>query len=258
MNLLRSQKNRSRLSDVVYITLNITLAIILLLVTLQINSIWLPLGIMLLSKWRIFAVRPRFWLANVTANIVDVVVGISHVIFLHAADGSLALQIGLTLGFIFWLLFVKPRSKRMYVVAQAVAAVCVGTNALVLEAFYSDPAVFVICMWLLGFAAVRHVLLAYDEPMVGFYSTLWGVILAELGWIGFHWQITYTLPNSANFKLTQLSLLATLLTFLATRAYASYHEHGVIKSSDMMIPMVFTAGTIALLLTFFNQSNILL
>lgn len=255
MDFLKSKRNRSLLSEVVYAVLNITLAVVLLVVTLQINSILLPVVILLVSKWRIFAVRPRFWAANLIANTVDIVVGLSHVVFLQATSGSLEMQIILTIGFIVWLLLVKPRSKRLFVTAQALAAMCAGSSALVLTAYNSDPSFFVVGMWILGYVAIRHILQSYTEPMMGFYASIWGFIMAQLGWITYHWQMAYTLPNSADFKFAQLSLLATLLTFLACKGYASYHEHGAIKVSDMMMPSSFVVGTIVLLLAFFNQSN---
>jgi hypothetical protein len=256
MELLRSTKQRSRVSNLVYIVLNVTMALVILGLVVQFNNIWLSILIVLLSKWRIFAVRPRYWLANVITNTVDVVVGVSHVIFLQAASGSIVVQSLMTCGYIFWLLFVKPRSKRIFTVAQAVAAVFVGTNALVLTQYNSDPAVFVAVLWIIGYTSVRHILNSYDEPMSSFYSSIWGVVLAELGWIGFHWQSAYSLPNTGNFKLTQLALITALLTFFVSQAYASYHKHGAIKISDLVVPLVFTFGSIGMLLVAFNQTTV--
>jgi hypothetical protein len=39
--------------------------------------------LVLLSKWRMFAVRPRYWLANVRANMTDLIVGLSIVSFMN-------------------------------------------------------------------------------------------------------------------------------------------------------------------------------
>ena len=49
-------------------------------------------ALILLSKWRMFAVRPRFWAAIVRANSIDLMVGVSTVIFLQHSSSSTWLQ----------------------------------------------------------------------------------------------------------------------------------------------------------------------
>ena len=144
MELLSLHRRRSRLSDVAYVALNIGLAIAVLAIAWSTQNVWLPLVVVLIGKWRVFAVRPRFWRQNILASAVDSIVGISHVIFLYAASGQTILQVALTIGFIFWLLFVKPRSKRLFVTAQAGAALFVGVTALSMVAYQYDVFFFVL------------------------------------------------------------------------------------------------------------------
>ncbi len=253
MELLKLHRRRSRLSDIAYIALNIGLAVTILAVTLSTQTIWLPLIIILVSKWRIVAVRPRFWWQNILANGVDIIVGISHVIFLFAASGFLALQIGLTIGYIIWLLFVKPRSKRLYVTAQAGAALFVGTTALSMVAYGFNSLFFVIGMWTIGYITARHVLVHYEFPVAAFLSLVWGLVVAELGWFAHSWMFAYAIPGSVNLKLSQLALIVTLLGFVAERALASHHLHGSIRRSDLVVPSVFALSLIALLVVFFSK-----
>src|ERR1700722_11517154 len=49
----------------------------------------LALAIILLSKWRMFAVRRRYWPANIRANDIDIIVGVSAVIFMSQTSSSL-------------------------------------------------------------------------------------------------------------------------------------------------------------------------
>lgn len=253
MELLKPSRRRSQLSEIAHVVLNIGLAGVLLLVALYVNNLPLLIGIVLLGKWRVLAVRPRYWTTNIVANTVDIIVGVGHAVILYSAAGHLWLQIGLTIGFIVWLLFVKPRSKRLYVTAQALAAVFVGTTALSMLAYNTDPFVFVLGMWVIGYAFVRHMLSTYEETYTKFYSLIWGTILAEFGWLGYHWLFAYTLPGSASFKLVQLALIVTLLSFLAERIYVSYHKHQSVRSSDILVPTVFSLGLIIVLVIFFNQ-----
>ena len=256
MELLKLHRRRSRLSDVAYVGLNVGLAVALLLLVWSVQSIWLPLTLVLLSKWRIVAVRPRYWWQNILANMVDVIVSIGHVVFLFAANGSEWLQILLTIGYIVWLLFVKPRSKRIFVVAQAGTSLFVGTTMLSMVFYGYDAFFFVGGMWIVGYLSARHVLVHYEFPVAEFFSLVWGLICAELAWLGYHWLFAYAIPGSATLKLSQLALIVTLLGFVAERAISSYHKHGVVRRSDMVMPSVFAAGLILLLVIFFSKLTV--
>lgn len=253
MELLKLHRRRSRLSDIAYIALNVGLALVILAVTLSTQTIWLPLLIILVSKWRVFAVRPRFWRQNILANSVDFIVGISHVVFLYAAAGLLAIQVLLTIGYIVWLLFIKPRSKRLYVTLQAGTALFLGITALSMVAYGYSEILFVLGMWVIGYVSARHVLIHYEFPVTAFFSLVWALVVAELGWFAYSWMFAYTMPNSGNLKLSQLALVVTLLGFVAERALASHHTHGKIRREDLVVPSVFALSLIALLVVFFSK-----
>jgi hypothetical protein len=242
MDLLKSHKRRTRLSEAAYVLLNIGFAIALLVTVLYIQSPWLALLIVLLSKWRTLAVRPRFWFVNLVANMVDIIVGVSTVGLLYAASGELWLQCIITALYISWLLIIKPRSRRSYVAVQAGLAVFLGITVLSIMSYSWDVFFFVAAMWLIGYAAARHVLGSYEEPHVTLYSLIAGFVFAELGWIGFHWLIAYPLPGFGKIQLSQLALLTTLYCLVAERSYASYHEHGKARWNDIMLPVLLTAG----------------
>lgn len=245
MDLLKMHKRRSRLSEVAYIALNVVFAVALLLLVRGAQSPWLALVFILLSKWRTLAVRPRFWFANIVANLVDVTVGVSIVVLLYAADGNLPLQMIITIFFIFWLLFIKPRSKRSYVAAQAGVAVFLGITSLSIISHSWNVFFFVLIMWVLGYAVARHVLGSYDEPRTVLYSLLAGFLFAEIGWISFHWLMAYQITGFGAIQFSQLALFTTLMCFVAERGYASYHKHGSVKRSDIIMPVVLTVSLMA-------------
>lgn len=242
MDLLKMHKRRSRLSEIAYIALNVVFAVALLLLIHGSQSPWLALVIVLLSKWRTLAVRPRFWLANIVANLVDVTVGVSIVVLLYAVDGNLPLQIVITFFYIFWLLFIKPRSKRSYVAAQAGVAIFLGITGLSIISYSWNVFFFVFIMWVLGYIAARHVLGSYDEPRTVMYSLLTGFIFAEIAWISFHWLMAYQLTGFGTIQFSQLALFTTLLSLVAERCYASYHKNGTVKRNDIIMPVTLTAS----------------
>ncbi|QQR51192.1 hypothetical protein IPF89_05600 [Candidatus Saccharibacteria bacterium] len=128
MDLLKSHKRRSRVSEILYITLNIGLAVSLFVVVLSVQSTWLAYLLVLLSKWRALAVRPRFWFANLVANLVDIIVGLAVVTLMYAASGIIPLQAALAVIYSAWLLFIKPRSSKLYVALQAAAPPSFGNH----------------------------------------------------------------------------------------------------------------------------------
>jgi hypothetical protein len=252
MDFLKSSKRRSLVSELAYIILNIGLAIGILLTVLAIDSPLPAFGIFLLSKWRTFAVRPRYWFANVQANLVDMIVGLSYVVLLYAAGDALPIQIVLTMLYVGWLLFIKPRSKRIFVAVQAGTAVFLGVTALMTTSYDWYASVVVLVMWLIGYSAARHVLSGYDEAHRSFFSLVWGLVFAEIGWLAYHWTFAYTIPGFGDIKLSQVALVALALSFLAERVYASYRRHEGVRSADVILPLLLTVSVILVIMIFFN------
>ncbi|MCA9339249.1 hypothetical protein KC939_02790 [Candidatus Saccharibacteria bacterium] len=262
MELIRTaSRKRSLLSETIYVALNLALAAIVLLLTLSFNeSPVLAYIFILLSKWRIFAVRPRFWFANVQTNLLDTLVGLSVVTLLWQATGALPLQITLTVLYALWLIVIKPLSGRAAMVFQAGLAQFVSITAL-FTISYAWPSFFVVLiMWLIGYAAARHVLSAYDEEDMNLLSLLWGLVLAQLGWLGYHWAIAYALPFTkmlfpgAVVQISQSAIIITLISWFAERSYFIYRTKGKIRTKDVLWMAVFAAVVLLILfLPIFNQ-----
>lgn len=254
MKLIRLNRgHRSKLSSIAYIALNIGLALGVLVAVWSLDSVWVALVLTLISKWRVLAVRPRFWVANILANMVDIVVGVAHIILLYSADGSLSVQIGLTLLYIVWLLYIKPRSARSFVALQALVATFYGVSALAFTDFSGSVLLFVVGMWVIGFISARHFIMSYDDSYVTIYSLIWGAVMAELGWLGYQWMFAYSIPTMG-IKLVQMALFATVLGFAASRIYDNYHKNddGIIFG-EIAMPVVFSVLLILLILIFFNK-----
>lgn len=255
MEFLKSSKRRSLLSEVTYILLNVALAVAILAVVWATSSPVAALALVLLSKWRVLAVRPRYWFAHIQANLVDIIVSISVVALLYAASGAVIAQCIITALYIIWLLVVKPRSKRIFITIQAGTAIFLGITALMLISYEWNVALVVLAMWLIGYASARHVLGSYEDAHMSFYSLIWGFIMAELGWLMYHWSFAYSLPGVGDIKLSQAALIALAVSFLAERAYASYSHHGTMRSSDILLPALFSISIILILIIFFNRLN---
>ena len=73
------RKSRNALSTALHVTLNILLGVGSIFVTIVSGSWLIGFILVLLSKWRMFAVRPRYLWLNIKSNLVDLIVGFSFV-----------------------------------------------------------------------------------------------------------------------------------------------------------------------------------
>lgn len=253
MELLKIVKRRSFLSDLIYNILNIALAVALLVIVVTADSTLPAFLLVILSKWRVLAVRPRFWVANIQANLVDLIVSVSVVIFLYTAQGHLPLQIILTMLYIAWLLVLKPRSKRHLVVLQAGIAAFVGVVALYTVSFAWPVSAVVAMMWLIGYATARHVFSAYEEKGMSLLCLAWGYLIAQVGWLTYHWTIAYTLPVASSIKIPQAAIIVLALSFVAQQVYGSYIKHKEVRVGEILLPILLSSSVIAILLFVFSS-----
>lgn len=256
MEFLKSSKRRTLLSELVYILLNVALAIAILAIVWAIDSPIAAFALVLLSKWRVLAVRPRYWFANLQANLVDIIVSISIVILLYAASGAVVAQCVLTALYVGWLLFIKPRSKRAFITLQAGIMTFLGVTALMTVSYDWMSSLVVLGMWVIGYSAARHVLLSHEEAHVSFYSLVWGLFVAEIGWLAYHWTFAYELSGVGNVKLVQAAVITLALSFLAERVYASYAKHGAVRSGDVILPALLSVSLVLVLVIFFNRLGV--
>lgn len=260
MEFLKTITRRSFLHEVLYVVLNIALAIALMLIIQTTGSVWLALLLVFLSLWRLFAVRPRFWFAHIQANLVNIIVSVGYVILLYVANSGvgsefqvLTSRLILTALYIGWLLFLKPQSKRVYIVYQAGAALLFGTAAIYAVGYSWPSTLVVLMMWVVGYGTSRHILSSYDEEThTELLSSLWGFTFSELGWLAFHWTVAYRLPFLSNMMLPQISIIGLCIGFVVFKAYDSYYHNQKIKMNDIALPLAFSVGIILTLLLFFN------
>jgi hypothetical protein len=163
---------------------------IMVFIFVQINFIQLAIIIIILSKWRMFAVRPRYWPANIRANAVDLIVGASFLIFM-VQSGSMAWQLVWMVAYGVWLLVIKPSSTVLMICAQAGIGQLLGLMALFL-AWPSAPLYgLVLGSGGICYLAARHYFDSFDEPYSKFLSYLWGYFGAALTWVLGHWLLFY-------------------------------------------------------------------
>lgn len=166
------------------------LLVLLVFVLVRIDFAQLALVLILLSKWRMFAVRPRFWPANIRANSVDIIVSLSILLFMEHTS-SFGIQLAWAGAYAVWLLVIKPASGALMVSFQAMLGLLFGLTALFLGLGDGPLYWLVFLTALICYLAARHFLDSFDEPYAKLLSYLWAYFGAGLVWVLGHWLLFY-------------------------------------------------------------------
>ncbi|MDO4870894.1 MAG: hypothetical protein Q3996_02245 [Candidatus Saccharibacteria bacterium] len=253
-----SHKVANLVSSLIYILLNIALALAVIMIIDLFDSIWLAMALIVLSKWRVFAVKIRFWWANIMANFVDFLVGVSYVSIVYLlGDAQLFAQLAIAGLYLIWLLLIKPATNCRMIVLQGLVAIFL-TNTM-LSTFGSNLAVsfFVLAEMLVGYHVMRHFLIncESDNDSLRLISGIWALIMAELAWVCWHWLIGYDI--AWGLRLSQFSIISTLMTFMAYKIlnYANSESGGERQALklDLVVSVIFVVIAILSMLLFFSK-----
>lgn len=207
----------SGFSHFLHLALNVLLPVLLYMLVRFGDFIQIGFALILLSKWRMFAVKPRHWPAVIRANAVDIMVGISVLIFM-SSSGSQLWQLIWAVSYGIWLLAIKPGSSTFMVSLQAAIGHVVALVALFLAWPEASTAGLVIAAWFICYGAARHFLASFDEPLTGLLSHMWGYFGAALTWVLSHWLLFYGV-------MSQPALLLSVLGFgMATLYYLEKND----------------------------------
>ena len=133
------RKSRNAISSLAHVVLNLLLAVVSIGATVATGSILLGLILIVVSKWRVFAVNHRYWLINLRASLVDFIVGVSLVMLAYAAGTTfLPVHFILMAVYAIWLIVIKPRSSFTFAIVQALIAILIGSTALAVFAAIYD------------------------------------------------------------------------------------------------------------------------
>ncbi|MBH1980861.1 hypothetical protein I8H89_05075 [Candidatus Saccharibacteria bacterium] len=255
MEFLKASRRKSLLSEMLHAVLNIALATAIF-VLVFVGSTPLALALVLVSKWRILAVRPRYWWANILANIVDLAVSLSTVVLLYLAGTSglygLTLQVAIAALYAVWLIAIKPRSSQRWIVAQAGVSLFIGVWAVMAISYVLPLAVVVLAIYVIGYGAARHVLVSREEDQPSLLAMLFGLFVAEIAWVSYHWTVAYGTSILGELKLPQVTLVISLVGFLAVRLYSIHASGRSLRSAEAVAPSIFVSVVILVLVLFFS------
>ncbi|HEY1645831.1 MAG TPA: hypothetical protein VGF75_05680 [Candidatus Saccharimonadales bacterium] len=212
-------------------------------ILVRLDFVQLAFSLVLLSKWRMVAVRPRFWPANIRANAVDIVVGLSIVLFMIHAP-NLTYQLAWVVLYAIWLIVIKPAGSLLMVSVQAFIGQLCGLMALYL-AWANGPLYgLTLLTGIICYFAARHFFDSFDEPYAKLLAYTWGYFAAALAWLLAHWLIYYRF-------LSQPTLLLSTLGYGLAVIYYLDHNEKLSKSLRRQFVLVMVA-VVLVVLTFSN------
>ncbi|MBR3131872.1 hypothetical protein IKG33_00445 [Candidatus Saccharibacteria bacterium] len=249
-----ARKSRNIVSNLVHIFLNLLLGVGAVLVTVLSGSPVLGILLVLISKWRVFAVRARYLWLNIKSNLVDIIVGLSVVILTYyAGTNFLPVDFILMIFYSVWLLFIKPLSSEKATMAQSLIAVFMGMSATAILAANLNPIVAVLLAFLIGYAASRHILVQSDDKDFTLTTLVCGLVFAEIAWLCQTWSIVYTF-GATGVRIPQVAIILTIFAFVY-----NYARQAMIKYQDdfrfrhIVGPVVFGAVLIGIIVIGFSN-----
>ena len=252
MELIKSKKasKRFKVGDLLHLLLTLALPVMVFLLASQWELYAIALVLVLLSKWRIFAVQPRFWWANIQANVIDVLVGVSVIGLMYQANNSVAFQAGWALFYAVWLVFIKPQSGNRMVAMQAAIGQALGLTALFWYADQVSDALVIAGAWAIAYSAARHLVSSYEEDLLVLLSAGWGLFVAEIAWLLNRWLIVY--PISHEVFVPQITLVVLVAGYCAAHLY-DYSKQGRLTSRQVQYVFGFGGLLLFLILTVFSR-----
>lgn len=231
-NTAAKLKPKSGFSHILHIVLTLLLPL-LLYVFVRIDFVQLAVMLVLLSKWRMFAVKARHWPANIRANAIDIIVGVSVVLFMSEAQ-SQGIQFVWVIAYSFWLLYLKPKSTLLWVASQALIGQTIGLMALYSAYGGTSTTILVVGTASTCYFAARHYFSAYDESLGRTTSYVWAYFGASLAWLLSHWLIYYGV-------VAQPALILSVVGYTLAGLYYLQHKDKLSVGVQRQFVIVLTA-----------------
>ncbi len=261
MEFLRKLKGKNLASSMLHIIFNAAFATMVFLAIYIGGQIEVAIMLILISKWRIFAVRLRYWGVNILANLVDITVGLSVVVLMHIASdiqggGALWVQVALAVFYAVWLIVIKPLSGSKATRLQAGTSLLLGSWVVMATAhsLAAVPFLTEFLLFMVGYGAARHVLSTHKEEQQPILSAVFGLLVAEFGWLATHWTMGYNIYLSDAFKVPQAAIIILLAGLIFERFYASTRTGRSVWISEYSAPILFSLLAILVMLAYFSSA----
>ena len=248
------RKSRNIATNAVHVFLNILLGIGAVLITVFSGSPLLGVLLVVMSKWRMFAVRRRYLWLNIKSNLVDLIVGLSIVVLSYFVGSTLMPVDFVLMGiYIIWLLFIKPMSSETANLIQSLTAVFLGISATTAMTANFNSLLAAMLAFLVGYAASRHVLVQSSDKDFTLTTLVCGLVFAEVAWLCNAWAIVYTF-GSTGIRVPQAAIILTMFAFVYNYTrQAMTRDPEEFRFKQVAGPVLFGIALIAVIVLWFSD-----
>ncbi len=242
MKLLKRQTKKPAnlgLSTLLHILVTAALPV-MFYILVRLDFGWIAVALLFLSKWRMFALKVRHWPASIRGNSVDIITGLSFIIFMVVSTSQTSQLLWAAI-YAAWLLVIKPQTSALWIGVQALFSQALSLAAVYY--FYSDASILtlVILTWMITYSCARHFLTAFDEAMSRATAYAWAFFGACIAWLSGHWLIFYG-------AIAQPALLICVLAYGLASIYYLEHTDRLAKNTRRQFIFVMAAVVMFIIL----------
>lgn len=265
IEFIKLARRRGVTADLIHTIINVVFATATIVLTAVFDTPWPAIFLIVLSKWRVIAVRPRYWWVNFLSSLPDLIFGVGLAVIswncgqqaeLYIASGEsliishTTLQVILGVIYAIWLVAIKPKHSETMVAFQALSSQIVGLTAVFTFA-YELPLIIVMALsFVVTFSSARQVIGLYEEKDRDLLATVWGLLMMELAFVSWHWGVTYQLTPLIH--IPQIAIIAAVTSTIAYRVYQAWHDDRRVTWDELGIPIIFTIAVTLLVVFLFS------
>ena len=150
---------------------------------------------------------------------------------------------------------IKPRTRALASKVQAGTALFIGSWALAAFSHDIGQIATVIFYLGMGYGAARHVLVAADDKHYSLLASVFALVLAELGWVTYHWNIGYGLSLLGGFMLPQMAIIALCVGVIAERLYQTITAKASFSQPRISVPVIACTVVVLVLVLFVSSAG---
>jgi hypothetical protein len=252
LEFIRLARKRGAIADVFHVIFNLAFVALTVALVIIFPDTPLPaLALLLLSKWRTIAVRPRYWWMNLVSSLPDLTFGAAMVTLMWLAGQNALISGGwawipqaiLGVFYTVWLIWMKPQDSKKWVFWQAGISQFFSVSAIFSIAGRLPLVVVMLLMFITAFGVARQIFTQYVEVSRTLLALAYGFVVAIIAFAAWHWTVGYAVGTMV--EVPQAAIIISALGFVFAKIYDA-HETGSIKWATVGWPLV-AVGAILLL-----------
>ena len=196
--------------------------------------------LVLLSKWRILAGKPRFWWSNLRINAADLIFSLSVIQFMSWPSLELSHQLIWLFLYLVWVLVLRSMAPPNKNILQGIIAQGIGVSTLLYNTGQIYLPLLLFGVWIISISAVRHMF--HGLPKMDYFKSLihiWGLFSIQLAWVLLHWQINFWfIPHLVFLQVVILTALSILYILHQKKTLSLFLKRQIIVSLLIIVALV--------------------